>query len=232
MIRGETMHQKRFRFHVHTIRLIVSAASLMLLVAGAHGQQFEPYASEGFANFSSSVSSPTVSSYDSAPPCEHGCGGFPDCRAGGCRGQSHLTIRDMWQREYAAGDEPQHFSYDTRRLYYYRRPYNMYHVRQARSSNRTTFGFNGQQALARSHYQARAEIFASVNRELKDRYTQSHEEIEGGHLEYVDWKEHQDAKKMWKQDRLSETEPANDEARPRPNAIRQSMRQLRPPSLR
>jgi hypothetical protein len=130
------MHQKTFRVHVQMIRVIASAAGVLLLAAVVNGQEFEQQAFDEYSD----------SSYDTALPCEHGCDGSSDCRYGGCRGGSggsqgsYLTIRDMWEREYQAGDEPQHFSYDTRRLYYYRRPYNMYHVREARSLNEAACG--------------------------------------------------------------------------------------------
>ncbi len=225
------MHQKTSQFCTQTIYIFV-VAGLLSMVASLSGQEFEQHFSESYLDSSQTVSSPAAEYYDDeALPCEHGCG-ESDCRFGGCRGESHLTIRDMWQREYAAGNEPQHFSYDTRRMYYYRRPYNTYHVREARSLDKTTVGFDGQHVRGRSHYQSRAEIFASVNREVEARYDRSYEEIEDGQLEYVDWEDHQDAKKTWQQDRLSEAESEstdNEETR-RANSIRQSMRQLRPPS--
>lgn len=225
------MNQKTSRFRIQAIHLFVGAG-LLSMVASVSGQEFEPHFSEGYSDSSQTVSSTAAQHFDyEAVPYEHGCGESA-CRFGGCRGASHLTIRDMWQREYAAGDEPQHFSYDTRRLYYYRRPYNMYHIREARSLDKTTIGFNGQHVPGRSHYQSRAEIFASVNREVEARYDRSYEEIEDGQLEYVDWEEHQVAKKTWQQDRLSETESesTDSEATRRANSIRQSMRQLRSPS--
>ena len=98
-------------------------------------------------------------------------------------------------RETPPGNMGLHFPYNATQMYYYRRPYNDFHVpthvsESRHGATRSTFG----RGLGYSN-----QIFEQVHKSTEQYYNSYHgsELDKDGLLEFVDWRDHQQQRRIW-----------------------------------
>lgn len=115
-------------------------------------------------------------------------------RTGGVVAGVKQTAAMLSHRETPLGDMSLHFPYQATHMYYYRRPYNDYHVQRhldqskdspARSSLGENLGYSNQ-------------IFEQAHESVEVYLNSEGLELEeDGLLEYADWKQHQQDRLIW-----------------------------------
>ena len=133
------------------------------------------------------------------------------CQGGGCHGLAgqrglagggvgalagaKQNVALLAHRETPPGNMGLHFPYNATQMYYYRRPYNDYHVPthlgESRDGNaQSTVG----KGLGYSH-----QIFEQVHDSTEQYYNSQHgtELDRDGLLEFVDWRDHREQRQIW-----------------------------------
>ena len=173
----------------------VAVAALSFGIASTAFGQFDEYApaADAWYQFSDHSTSVAQCGYD-CPSAIARCWGA-NCNLGNYAAGVRHSAAMLRHRELPPGNMGLHFPYQANQMYYYRRPYNSFHVpthvgESRNSSAQSTFG----QSLGYSN-----QIFERIHQSSE----QYHDAVHGGEtekdglLEFVDWKKHQQSRLNW-----------------------------------